>query len=100
MLRQALTRPRHLVHKTKRRARGRKHQSEFFSPQRGQKSVSRSVFAQLTGLVREGNTGEGQSGTQVRKGILRWRLPSISEELPSFAVFWILATFRLNQESP
>src|SRR6266404_2981256 len=31
MLRQALTRPRHLVHKTKRRARGRKLQSKFLT---------------------------------------------------------------------
>jgi hypothetical protein len=45
MLRQALTRPQHLVHKTKRRAKGRKHQSKFFTLQRGQKTVSHTVFA-------------------------------------------------------
>jgi len=31
--------------KTERRARGRKHQSKFFIPQRGQNSVSQRVFA-------------------------------------------------------
>jgi hypothetical protein len=45
IFRQAFTRPRHLVDKTKRRAKGRKHQSKFFTPQRGQKTVSQSVFA-------------------------------------------------------
>ena len=37
MLRQALTWPRHLVHKTKRRAKGRIQQSKFLTTQRGQK---------------------------------------------------------------
>jgi hypothetical protein len=45
IFRQALTRPRHLVHKTKRRAKGPKAPIEIISPQRGQKTVSQSVFA-------------------------------------------------------
>jgi len=50
---QALTRARHLVHKTERRARGRKHQSKFFSSQCGQKSLSECVCP-LTGMVGQG----------------------------------------------
>jgi len=62
IFRQALTRPRYLVRKTKRRAKGRKLQSKFLTLQRGQKTVSQSVFAHWPGsLVRKGNTHERYS---------------------------------------